>query len=63
MCLIWYVVTHYIHILWANHKNVKLGMVVLVIALMVLLNFYMLNKVISNSGNDRNIEQTIRLNK
>jgi len=47
----------------SNHKNVKLGMVVLVIALMVSLNFYMLNKVISNSGNDRNIEQTIRLNK
>jgi len=47
----------------SNYQNVKIGMVGLVIALAVILNFYMLNIVISNSGNDRNIEQTIKLNK
>jgi len=37
-----------------NYKKMQLFMVSLLIAFVVVLNFYMLNKVISNSNTDRN---------
>jgi len=38
----------------SNYKKMQLFMVSLLIAFVVILNFYMLNKVISNSSTDRN---------
>ena len=38
----------------SNYKKMQLFMVSLLIAFVVVLNFYMLNKVISNSSTDRN---------
>jgi len=55
----------------ANYKKMQLFMVSLLIAFVVILNFYMLNKVISNSstdrnndsGYDRNMERNIIINR
>lgn len=41
-----------------NYKKRQLFVVSLLIAFVVLLNFYMLNKVISNSNDDKNNDHT-----
>jgi len=43
-------------------KKIKMFFVSFLVAFIILLNFYMLNKVISNPGNARNIDQTININ-
>ncbi len=45
-----------------NSKNIRLFVVGLLIAFVVLLNFYTLNKIISKSGDDKNIELDYRIN-
>lgn len=44
-----------------NTKKIKLFLVSLLVALVVLLNFYMLNKVITGSTDSKHIEQTSSL--